>query len=266
MTLTQIENNLWIGTNGPDNVTLTSEQTIPQQVLMLDGNDTVIGSEDNNLISAGKGDDDLSGAGGDDQLFGDRDHDVLNSNLGNDFLRGGKGNDYMGGGDGNDTLIGDADLDLYMGGLGQDVFVLRADQSNQIQSLTVAQTLFPGVPEAVILPDAIIGDFNISEDSIGLTGGITKADLIFENYNTVENLGLTTDLVLPIIETFIPNVTNLVGRVGLTPAHLDPDGNGATEGTAIYINVNDELKLLGLLLNVVPNDLAKLPDTRFISI
>merc|ERR1712137_1508239 len=98
---------------------------------------------------------------------------------------GGKGTDLLVGGEGNDTLIGDAGVGIYQGGLGSDVYVFRTDLAGIEQDLSAVSSIFPGIPSSIELPNAIITDFNSAEDIIGLTGGMTKADLIFEDFNSL---------------------------------------------------------------------------------
>ncbi|MGL5509348.1 MAG: calcium-binding protein [Microcoleaceae cyanobacterium] len=262
MTLTQTSIGVWLGTDGPDNEVLTVEQASPSQVFLLNGNDTIRGSQGNDYISGGKGDDDLYGEAGNDTLFGDKNRDIFNGGFGDDILRGGKGNDFMSGGDGSDTLIGDADVDVYKGDGGRDIFVLRRDQAGQIQDLSAVKPLLPSVPNQIQLPDAITTDFNLSEDVIGLTGGLTKADLQFTNFNSQELLGVSADLILPVLNLFVPDAANIIQRIGLTTQALDPDNDGALEGTTITIAATGQT--LGLVLNVNPTDLANLGGDRFI--
>jgi Ca2+-binding RTX toxin-like protein len=262
MTLTQTTIGVWLGTDGPDNEVLTVEQASPSQVFLLNGNDTIRGSQGNDYISGGKGDDDLYGEAGNDSLFGDKNRDIFNGGFGDDILRGGKGNDFMSGGEGSDTLIGDADVDVYKGDGGRDVFVLRRDQAGQIQDLSAVKPLLPSVPDQIQLPDAIITDFNLTEDIIGVTAGLTKADLQFTNFNSQELLGVGANVLIPLINTFVPDATNIIQRIGLTVQDLDPDNDGALEGTTITIASTGQT--LGLVLNVNPTDLANLGGDRFI--
>ncbi len=115
----------------------------PGGVLARDGNDTVFGSSDNDLILGNTGFDQLSGREGADTLFGGKDGDLLtgeggndilfgnleadtiNGGDGNDSLFGGKSDDVLTGGEGNDTLSGDLGADTLTGGNGQDVFLLQ---------------------------------------------------------------------------------------------------------------------------------------------
>ena len=100
-----------------------------------------------NKIEADRGDDTLSGSGGFDSIFGGRGEDELLGLEGNDTLNGGRGEDTLNGGLGNDVLTG---------GRGEDIFVLATGYG--------ADT---------------ITDFNDGNNSIGLSEGLTFADLSF---------------------------------------------------------------------------------------
>lgn len=65
--------------------------------------DTVIGSNEANVIRAGGGNDKVYGHGGNDRLFGEAGNDTLDGGAGDDFLDGGTGNDTLIGGTGYDT-------------------------------------------------------------------------------------------------------------------------------------------------------------------
>ena len=91
--------------------------------------------------------DTLSGSVCFDEIVGGRGKDELFGFEGNDTLNGGKGKDILDGGLGNDVLTG---------GRGKDIFVLATGYG--------ADT---------------ITDFNDGNNSIGLSGGLTFADLSF---------------------------------------------------------------------------------------
>ena len=82
------------------------------------GNQTLTGSDKNELIHGSSGNDTISGGKGIDILFGGDGDDTLNGGPGDDFLYGGNGNDRISGGAGNDYLKGNA---------GNDTFVFGAD-------------------------------------------------------------------------------------------------------------------------------------------
>lgn len=80
--------------------------------------------------------------------------DVINGQGGNDQMRGLSGNDLLRGGHGNDTLVGGFGSDTLFGGFGSDLFVYTARA---------------GI-------DTIM-DFTNGRDLIGLSGGLSFADL-----------------------------------------------------------------------------------------
>jgi Ca2+-binding RTX toxin-like protein len=95
-----------------------------------DGNDRLIGTNDDDTLFGGDGDDFLTGRGGNDTLdggmgrdgmFGGAGDDYLAGNFGDDVLHGQRGNDALYGGDGNDRVLGGAGDDIMDGGLENDV-------------------------------------------------------------------------------------------------------------------------------------------------
>ncbi|MGB6169895.1 MAG: choice-of-anchor K domain-containing protein [Geitlerinemataceae cyanobacterium] len=136
-----------------------------------DSNETIDGSEDNDVISGGGGDDVVEGDegndvvcahDGNDRVEGGAGIDVVNGNQGDDnvmggdgddVVRGGKGNDRVMGGEGNDAVYGDLGFDELTGGGGEDTFVLRAEFDVSLQ---------------VSLSSAIISDFEIGVDRIAI--------------------------------------------------------------------------------------------------
>ncbi|NBZ86765.1 M10 family metallopeptidase C-terminal domain-containing protein [Stagnihabitans tardus] len=69
------------------------------------GNDTVIGSDDDNSVSGGAGNDSLSGGAGLDDLKGGSGVDILAGDDGDDRIEGGLGGDDLSGGLGGDTFV-----------------------------------------------------------------------------------------------------------------------------------------------------------------
>lgn len=69
------------------------------------GNNALVGTDDNDRINGKGGNDILIGKDGDDNIQGGE---------GNDLLMGNDGNDSLEGGAGNDTLIGHAGQDLFV--------------------------------------------------------------------------------------------------------------------------------------------------------
>ncbi|MCC3424564.1 MAG: DUF11 domain-containing protein [Microcoleus sp. PH2017_01_SCD_O_A] len=166
-----------------NNVVATPTPTPPRpplrQVLGTPENDNLVGIDAADSIAGFAGDDTLAGLGGDDIIYGNKGNDILTGNSGNDNIFGGRGNDLILGGadndrlkgnEGDDTLSGDLGRDILIGGPGSDTFVLPKNAA----------------VTGDILPDAIL-DFQLGADKIGLTEGLTQANLLlnFELGNTV---------------------------------------------------------------------------------
>lgn len=190
-----------IGTLLPDRLVGTAEADLirglagSDTLFGLTGNDTLFGEGDNDHLYGGQGNDILYGARNDDRLYGGKGDDTLYGGKENDFIRGdldrdllrgdlgddsiyggkgddnlygGKGNDILNGDDDNDVLFGDLGADRLFGGAGRDLFVLGR--------VTGETTRTTGGP---LLTDAdIIEDFQDGVDLIGLTGGLTFANLV----------------------------------------------------------------------------------------
>jgi Ca2+-binding RTX toxin-like protein len=63
-----------------------------------------------------------NGGAGNDTIYGSEFNDIINGDGGNDELGGRSGNDTINGGSGDDTLYGDDGNDLLIGGAGKDSF------------------------------------------------------------------------------------------------------------------------------------------------
>lgn len=175
------------GTPNPDVIFGTENQDDIQglagndQIYALGGSDTLQGGKGNDQIYGGTGRDLIDGDRGSDHLAGGKDNDTLNGgnsidalfgNQGNDFLQGGEDDDnlyggqdddILDGGNGNDVLTGDFGRDLLIGGTGNDLFMLRT--TTAVNNLSFAD---------------FIQDFEVGRDVIGLTSGLTPADLALE--------------------------------------------------------------------------------------
>lgn len=107
-----------------DETVFISPETVIENILLANGNDTVVGNDAGNLIEGAAGSDNLDGAGGADRVRGEGGDDQLTGGEGNDTVIGGAGDDIAGGGNGNDILFaGSADEgdDLVTGGNGADI-------------------------------------------------------------------------------------------------------------------------------------------------
>ncbi|MGC4003159.1 MAG: calcium-binding protein [Pirellulales bacterium] len=87
------------------------------------GDDTIYGSENNDVIDGGEGNDQIFGFGGNDVIHGGDGDDVIDGGLGNDVLFGDDGNDVLDGGEGDDILYGNDGDDVLTAGAGDDVLI-----------------------------------------------------------------------------------------------------------------------------------------------
>lgn len=94
--------------------------TGPVTMLGNGGDDTLIGTDRNDVLSGGSGADLLEGRGDRDRLSGEAGDDVLDGGVGNDRLHGGDDNDRLTGHTGDDTLEGGSGNDVLDGGGGND--------------------------------------------------------------------------------------------------------------------------------------------------
>ncbi len=166
--------------NNPNNFTVPVNllTPYPEGLQALNGNDTVIGSSNPELINGNKGNDNISGGDGSDTLRGGRDNDLIYANpgndqifgdlgndtvygeIGNDTIYGGKENDLLLGQNGDDLIAGDLGKDTLIGGEGNDIFVLREAQNNNIDTAD------------------IIEDFNPNFDRIKIPENLTENDIL----------------------------------------------------------------------------------------
>lgn len=87
----------------------------------MDGDDVLLGGNGSDGITGGEGDDELGGGNGSDSLNGGAGDDAINGGNGSDSLEGGQdGDDVLKGGNGSDDLRGGAGDDELSGGNGSD--------------------------------------------------------------------------------------------------------------------------------------------------
>jgi hypothetical protein len=127
------------------------------------GNDTLQGLQGDDHLFGGKQDDHLYGDEGNDNLYGNLGLDLIYGGFGNDVLTGGQEADFLSGEAGNDTLSGDLGTDYLTGGIDSDLFILSLADNNSLE----------------LLAD-LINDFEPTLDQIGLTDGLTPANLTLE--------------------------------------------------------------------------------------
>jgi hypothetical protein len=121
------------------------------------------GNAKNNTLNGTDDEDMLSGLGGRDHLYGLGDNDTLNGGNGNDFLDGGEGDDTLIGGAGNDTMVGGEGSDEFFGGRGKDTIDYSTSAEKVLAQLAANTSA-----------DGAAGDkFNRVENVIGSAYGDT---------------------------------------------------------------------------------------------
>ncbi|MFB8791963.1 MAG: Calx-beta domain-containing protein [Potamolinea sp.] len=134
--------------------------------------DSIYGFAGNDIIVGSIGKDEIYGGPGNDELIGDVKNlvgddssmnDIIYGGIGSDRLHGGGGNDYLYGKAGNDQIWGDVGDDLIWGGFGNDI----------LTGGTGFDTFVIAKGEGT----DTIRDFQIGQDYIALTGGLTFASL-----------------------------------------------------------------------------------------
>ncbi|MEG3899335.1 MULTISPECIES: calcium-binding protein [unclassified Microcoleus] len=128
------------------------------------------GTSDSDVITCGSELDRIFAGSGDDIVKGNRGSDAIDGGDENDTLRGGKGQDLLMGGNGDDFLCGDFGTDTLIGGSGADTFAFRHETASGVAN--------------PFLADRVL-DFNAGEgDKIGLTGGLSAADIALAAFDT----------------------------------------------------------------------------------
>lgn len=90
-------------------------------IMGTDDDDVITGTLGNDVIDGGAGNDTIAGGGGDDIICGGPGDDTIWGNIGDDLLIGGDGDDKVRGGSGNDDVRGGAGADDLSGSKGDDV-------------------------------------------------------------------------------------------------------------------------------------------------
>ncbi|NEP52097.1 MAG: hypothetical protein F6K65_26190 [Moorea sp. SIO3C2] len=125
-------------------------------------------------------------------MYGGEDNDQLNGGRANDELFGNRGNDQLNGNDGNDTLAGAGyaiddtssdygvgEVDTLTGGSGADRFNLGTPERT-VNGTTVSKGVFYTASGKNDF--ALIADFNVAEDTIGLLGSASDYVLVEQSF------------------------------------------------------------------------------------
>lgn len=203
-----------------DNFTIDTGllDTLPGGLLALAGNDTVIGSnqadivngnEGNDRLILGKGDDTIFGGKGNDTIAGEQGQDFFSGDIGDDILYGGnindqftdladtiyggegndsifgqQGNDFLNGNQGNDYLVGGTGNDFIRGGKGGDVLIGNEGSDTLIgeigQDALIGGITAPGAADVDVF--VLRGDSGVNK--------LTQADLILD-FSPGDKIGIT---------------------------------------------------------------------------
>jgi hypothetical protein len=269
-----------LGTRFPDSETLIPGQLVgfSAGVLALEGADTIVGSNDNELINGNQGADLIQAGFGIDTLFGGQDNDVLEGegdndrlfgNLGEDILNGGDGADRLYGGKNNDQLFGNFGADTLSGDLGADTLTGGADADVFLTQISVGEADF-------------ITDFQDGIDLIKLPASLEFEDLqLTDQINdqvlitiaaTGEELAILSGVTLPeITETdFITSFDETVETLSSVPVFAITNVTGSplvsnpplgTGVTGIFINQEDAVAFIDNLSLNQPDLVALLQIT-----
>jgi Ca2+-binding RTX toxin-like protein len=162
-------------------------------------NDTLLGTNGVNFISAGAGNDVIDGRGGDDMLIG---------GAGDDTIFGGLGNDSITGDDGSDTIDGGAGDDYIVGGTTAHDTLIGGDGNDRIFASFDGAAIQGGAGDDII---TVIGGSNVIDGGLGqdrasFTGMVV--DLTIDlNVTTVQDYSSAGTLT-------IANVEQVVGGWG----------------------------------------------------
>jgi Ca2+-binding RTX toxin-like protein len=196
-----------LGDNTSESITLSSGQltNILGGVLVLSGNDTIIGSADSELI------------------FGNEGQDIIRGGDGNETLYGGKGGDQLFGDAGDDFLSGDRDIDTLTGGQGRDRFALSTGGALDIITDFDNANDFIQVPTGVSISD-------ISIQAAGANTLITRKSTgeQLAQLNNVQASSITTSsLLLP--NQQLPQITTPTVNTSTPTGNTStPTGNTST--------------------------------------
>jgi len=213
------------GTNGVDFFSAEG-QTPPALVVQYDvneitgtiGNDSLVGSINNDIIDGLDGNDTLRGDNGDDLVKGGAGNDIIYGGNNTDLVKGGAGNDSLFGGSGADTVIGGAGNDTLTGGSQNDILIGVDENdlnpgSGEIDVITGggttpgANTIVLGNSQKVFYSTsgvndlAIIKDLDLSgqlQDQIQLKGSAIDYSLIASGTDTNILFGTSNELIATI--------------------------------------------------------------------
>lgn len=195
---------------------LTKQALNVENIVMLQGTNTVTGNALSNKITGNSGANSIAGGNGNDTLLG---------GYGKDTLIGGNGNDSLDGGAGNDTLDGGAGNDIYVLGTGD---IISADTAgvDEIRTaladvtMTDTTTFGAGIVQIEHLTYTGTSAFTAAGNALAnsITGGVGADALSGGLGNDTLDGGVGAD--------------SLTGGLGNDTYRVDNAGDSVTEATA----------------------------------
>ena len=212
------------------------------------GNDDIDGGADRDIIHGGSGNDTIDGGADSDIIRGGSGNDSINGDAGNDLVLGGAGNDTIAGGEGNDTILGGTGDDSLTGGSGEDTFLFIENSGNDtitdfdvdddIIDLSMLETTITVYTDLTITD--VSGGVTISHTTLG--GTITLTGVSASQLNAAH-----FDLPNPPTDSITTDENDTVQRYS-NPVELSDGSNiysDPANSTRIMANGGDDLILAG---------------------
>ena len=105
------------GTEGNDSIKGTNKNDL---IIGFEGDDRIDGSNGDDCLIGGPGNDRLDGSNGEDQIYGGEGNDLIDAGNGVDLVDAGPGDDTVFGSNGDDRIFGRSGNDKLYGGNGKD--------------------------------------------------------------------------------------------------------------------------------------------------
>jgi len=194
------------------------------------GEDTILGTIQN---------DQLSGFGGDDFMFGKQGEDILKGGIGNDFINGGSNADYLYGEDGNDTLQGEGGRDYLFGGGGNDTLD-GGENNDSLDGGSGNDTLIGGDGEDTFVYSEnggtdVFKDFSPTTDKLRIEG-IFKEDVDLRHDTDGNLVGYVNGNKAFVVEGFFNNPVS--PQTGTIPLNIEYANNSTDPGISATLPIN----------------------------
>lgn len=157
------------GTDGNDIIEVNVDGSSITYVAAGDGNDTIEGSDQSDILYGGGGD------------------DIINGNDGNDWLHGGSGSDHIDGGLGEDLIIGAEHNDTLIGGDNIDEIYGNDGDDYLDPGMGTADYLFGGEGNDTIEGNVNHGMARIQLDNALMGTNAFTISMTFKNFNSLND-------------------------------------------------------------------------------